>query len=183
MWFQNWCSMVPNPDMLPTPFPPVSLDYFLWFLPKWELKVSHDHCVICQCEHGMQLSLQLLTSKKQVVKAITGHISCIRNICVYRYSCCIGGHSNGRKYVTLRELRLYQKNRKHTKWKKYIHIFTNISFSWRTRLLPRYKAHLLEKEQSLGDSWVTSDGRCQAGIVCAPVLSLESHPDDCYKFT
>ena len=81
--------------------------------------MSHDHCIICQCEHGMQLSLQLLTSKKQVVKAITGHISCIRNICVYRYSCCIGGHSNGRKYVTLRELRsqnesLYTETHTHT---------------------------------------------------------------------
>lgn len=27
MWFQNRCSMVPNPGVLPTPFPPVSLDY------------------------------------------------------------------------------------------------------------------------------------------------------------
>ena len=47
---------------------------------------------------------------------------------------------------------------------------------------PDIKAHVPEKEQSLGDSWVTADGRCQAGIVCAPVLSLESHPDDSYRF-
>lgn len=121
--------------------------------------MSQDHCIICQCEHGMQLSLQLLTSKKHMVKAITGHISCIRNISVYHYSCCIGGHSNGRKYVTLRELRLYQKNRKHTKWKKYTHIFTNISFSWRTGLLPRYKGSRARKRTEPG--WQLSHCRWQ----------------------
>lgn len=132
--------------------------------------MSQDHCIICQCEHGMQLSLQLL-SRKHMVKAITGHISCIRNISVYHYSCCIGGIPMEGNMSLSRGLRLYQKNRKHTKWKKYTHIFTNISFSWRTGLLPRYKGSRARKRTEPG---VTAESLQMADVKLALCVHLYS---------
>lgn len=137
--------------------------------------MSHDHCIIRQCEHGMQLSLRLLTSKKQVVKAITGHISRIRNFVFIATVASLGGIPMVGN-MSLAGSWGYIKRTGNIPTGKNTPVYLPISLIHGE--LDYYldiKAQLPEKEQGLGDRWVASDGRCQAGIVCASVLSLESH--------
>lgn len=86
--FQNHSSMVPNPDR---PHQILPLGYFYNVYQTGSSKCPSTPGIICRCKYGMQLFLQLLTSKKQVTKVAMGQISCIRNICVYCNSCHIGG--------------------------------------------------------------------------------------------
>lgn len=65
--------MVPNPGVVPTPFPPVSLDYF------YDLRAGAQSVPgpLYHLSKGAWDAIvpALLTSKKHMVKAITGHIS------------------------------------------------------------------------------------------------------------